>query len=430
MKFYFRRYFNAGANDGGGGKTAEDQLIEKIRGMFTAEFQTRGIQDKAALDALITQSIKQNVPETVAKTEVEAIRADLLKTAGDLQKLKDEGLQSSSDKPKSLRAQIKEWQTRNKEAIASIKEGKRPELPELQVRAAITMTVGASLGSDGRLVSAFTESGLVDLNRVQPTFWDYIPKGRTNAAAYIWVNKVNKQGNAAFIGEGVLKPLASFELDTEISNAKKVAERMKASMEILEDVDGMATFIRDELEYEVKMAVNTALLTGTNSSTVPAGITTLATAYTLTTVKTASPNNYDAIRAAAAQLATLRFTNNIVAFVNPVDAANMDIAKASTSGVYILPPFTTTDGRRIGNVTVVEDGNIAVGSLLIADLSKYRILIYKDFTVSWGWENDDFSKNLVTALGEMRLHQFVSANNTGAFIYDTFANIKTAITAA
>src|SRR5690606_16756370 len=104
------------------------------------------------------------------------------------------------------------------------------------------------------------DTNVIDLVRLQPTFFDYLIKGRTNRAAYVWINKTNKQGNAVFIGEGVLKPLASFELATEISNAKKVAERMKASTEILEDIEGFASLIENELRYEVLMAVNNALL--------------------------------------------------------------------------------------------------------------------------------------------------------------------------
>ena len=53
----------------------------------------------------------------------------------------------------------------------------------------------------------------------------------------------------------------------------------------------------------------------------------------------------------------------------------------------------------------------------------YKILIYKGFTMMWGLENDDFTKNLRTVIGEMRLHQWVSANHSGAFIYDKISNI-------
>ena len=60
----------------------------------------------------------------------------------------------------------------------------------------------------------------------------------------------------------------------------------------------------------------------------------------------------------------------------------------------------------------------------MALLDYYKVAIYKDMEISFGWENDDFTKNLVTAICESRIHQYFSANHTGAFIYDTFDNIK------
>lgn len=371
-----------------------------------------------------------------------SLRHALKQQGIEIEALKAGGLEKPKDM--SLRGQIKAWQERAdvKEAVNLIKSGSQATVPAFdldlraayggsQQRAAATMTFATvNAGGSAFIPTPYIDPNVVDLVRIQPTFFDYLIKGRTNRAQYVWVNKVNKQGNAAFIGEGVLKPLASFDLETEISNAKKVAERMKASTEILEDIEGFATMIENELRYEVMMAVNTALLTGTLSSTVPAGITTFASAYTLTGIEVSNPNNFDAIRAAVAQLRNLNFFGNVVAFMNPVDAANMELSKAVDSGVYMLPPFTSSDGTRISGVRVVEDNNIPVGNLLVVDLTKFKVLIYKDFSISWGWENDDFSKNLVTVIGEMRLHSFHSDNHTGAFLYDSFADIKAAIDSA
>jgi HK97 family phage major capsid protein len=331
----------------------------------------------------------------------------------------------------SVRSQIEKYVRDNKEAIESIRGGVYRELPVMHIRAAATMTVTATnVGSSILLPNAGAPLGGVnDLNRVKPTFWNRLQKGRTSQNPYFWVNKTNKQGNAAFIGEGVLKPLASFELTVEQSNAKKVAERFRVSTELLNDIDGIQSLIENEARYEVETAANTATLTGTASSTSPGGITTLASAYTLTTVDVTTPNNFDAIRAAAAQLASLNFTRDIVAFVNPIDGANMDLAKGS-DGHYLLPPFSTADGTQIKGVTIIEDNNIAVGFLLIGDMSKYKVLMYEDFFVKWGYDSDDFSKNLITMIAEMRFHQFFGANDAGAFIYDAFSDIKTAITAA
>ena len=327
----------------------------------------------------------------------------------------------------SVRSQVAAWMEKNKEAIEGVKNGTRAELPQMQIRAAITMTDAASLGSSAYLPRPGVQPGVIDLVRTQPTFWERLTKGRTNLNPYIWVNKTNKQGNAAFIGEGVLKPLASFELSTESSVPKKVAERFKVSTELLYDVDGMASLIENEIRFEVMVAANAAVLTGVASSTNPKGVTQYASLFTLTTIDPVpTPNNADAIRASIAQLQSLNFGSNLTAFVNPIDAANMDLAKG-TEGIYVLPPFTSADGRVIAGVPVIVDNNIAVGYLLIGDMTKYKVLMYQDFFVQYGWENDDFSKNLVTIIGEMRFHQWVSSNWAGAFIYDTFANIKTAI---
>lgn len=352
----------------------------------------------------------------------------ILKAQGEaLAALEEKGNQGNQ--PKTIGEQIRSWQEENKDALEKIKNGIAGELKPLQLRAPATMTVAANAAAPVPYYAAMGAS-YIDLVRNKPTFWDRLRKGRTRLPAFPWINKKNKQGNAQFIGEGVLKPLASFELISEISVPKKVAERMKASTELLYDVDGMETLIENELRYEVDMASNAAVLTGTASSTSPAGVTTIASPYTLVGVETTNPNNADAVRAAKAQLTTLNFDRDIVAFINPVDAANMDLTKAEDSGVYMLPPFTTADGRVIAGVPVIEDNNIEVGYLLIGDMSKYQIMMYQDFFIAWGWENDDFSKNLVTVIGERRFHQWSSSNWAGAFIYDTFANIKTAILAA
>lgn len=326
----------------------------------------------------------------------------------------------------SIRGQVTRWVEANKQAIEEIRSGQRRDLPILEIRAAATMTVaGVNVGSSVFLPNAGVEPGINDLNRVKPTFWNRLRKGRTKLNPYVWINKTNKQGNATFIGEGVLKPLASFELTAESSVPKKVAERFKVSTELLHDIDGMTSFIENEARFEVETAANTASLTGTASSTSPAGITTIAAAFTTTAIDVQVANNYDAIRAAAAQLKMLNYDRDIVAFVNPVDGAEMDMAKG-TDGHYVMPPFATANGV-VKGVTVIEDSNIAAGFLLIGDMSKYHVLMYQDFHVAWGWENDDFSKNLVTMVAEMRFHQFFKANDAGAFIYDAFSDIKTAI---
>lgn len=396
---------------------------------------------KSIMDLCATEK-RTRKPEEVTKWE--ALRAEVTTLSAEISALEEqEIIDQRSAKPVaaaptagtpavredlSIRGQIAKWMEDNKAVIAEVRSGNMRELPGMHIRADNPMTTGTvNVGSSVLLPNAGVNLGAVnDLNRTKPTFWNRLRKGRTGLNPFFWVNKTNKLGNATFIGEGVLKNLASFELTVEQSNAKKVAERFRVSTELLHDIDGMQSLIENEARFEVEVAANTASLTGTLSSTSPAGITTLASAFTLTTVDVQLPNNLDAIRAAVAQLKTLNFDRDIVAFINPIDGAELDMAKG-TDGHYILPPFTTSDGTSLKGVTIIEDNNIAVGFLLIGDMSKYHILMYQDFFVRWGLDSDDFSKNLITMIAEMRFHQYFGANDAGAFIYSTFAAIKTAI---
>jgi HK97 family phage major capsid protein len=235
-------------------------------------------------------------------------------------------------------------------------------------------------------------------------------------------------GEAAFIGPGVAKPGISWELEREVSNAKKIAVSDKLAIELLDDVEGMESYVKNEMTYQLRAKANTTLMTGTLSSTVPAGIQTVSVAYSLTGVETSNPNNFDVIRAAVAQLAVGFFGGlPVTVFINPVDAANMDLSKAISNGTYLMPPFSTSDGRKVAGALIIEDNNVAAGYFQAACLDLFKVLIYKDMTINLGWENDDFTKNLVTYICEMRIHSFHSDNDANAFIYDTFANVKALI---
>lgn len=250
----------------------------------------------------------------------------------------------------------------------------------------------------------------------------------TNAATIVWINKVNEQGNAAFIAPGVLKPLRSFEVAAETSNAKKVAVRFNVATEALEDLDFLAAEINKDGIQEVKRKTNEALLNSTGAGAQkdePKGIIQYASAFSLTSVKGEDPDNFGAIRAAAAQVKSLKF-NPTKAYINPIEGANMDIKK-DKNGQYVLAPFTTSDGKRVGPVQIIETDEIPVGYVFVGDMKKFHIRPYKGIQIKTGYNGEDFSKNMLTVIVEQRLHAYVNSIDTGAFVYDSFATIKAAI---
>jgi HK97 family phage major capsid protein len=408
--------------DAEGALEGREELLAEIREMLKGKMEKKDVE--TMIGELPVESLR-----TMADKD-KGVMAILTRQGNEIETLKTRGLQQP-ERPKTLGDVVKDWQTRNKGAIDKIKTGERAELTPLELRVTASPMTPATVdsGSSPYIPNPYIQSGITDIPRLGPTFWDFLNKGRTSAAVYIWVNKTNPQGAAAFIGPGVAKPGVSFELVTDISNAKKVAVSAKAALELLEDFDGMVDMIQGEMRWKLYDELNTRLMTGTASATVPAGIRTLSVAYTSVAIKTLTPNAVDAIAAASAYLKSGVLTGTVTAFINPIDAANMDLLKSSANGIYLMPPFMSGNGtRNIAGTRVIEDAHIPAGYLQIGFLDYYKVLVYKDYTISMGWENDDFTKNLVTWVAEMRIHQFFNQQYTGAFIYDTFANIITKLT--
>ncbi len=434
-RIYWKRYFEP-TGGGGGGKTPEQEradLIAEIKKVTDASMAQRGFATKADAE----EAAKKQFEEAFKDIPVEELRgmmenkkvmkASLRHMAEQIQALQDQGVhrrQVARTIAEQIRAQ---YETRKAEFETFRTEKKGLFEMEIQLRDAATMLVSTNTGGSAYLPVPEILPGFVDLARQKPFLENYVNVAGTSRSKIVWTNKVNPEGNAAFIGEGEVKPLVSFSLETEVSNAKKVADKIKVSEEMIDDIDYMAGEIENELRYLVDIKVDDQLLAGDGLGDNLKGVTEYVGGYVQTGIETSDPNYSDAILAAAAQIANLNFTPNR-AFIGIIDGANMDMQKAE-DGHYILPPFATSDGRVIKGIPVTETNRIPAGHLLVLDTSKYKVRNYKSFTIRYGWVNDDFEKNLITVIGERRLHAYMSDNETASGVYDTFVNIQTAIAA-
>jgi HK97 family phage major capsid protein len=424
------RLFNGGG--GGAPSLTEEQkaFLEVIKAQIKPLFATMlsdefKPENKDALAKLTAMKDKiDGLGNMVTKAELDKLKDDLQAIGLKVEAIKEPVKSKGTDK--SIAQQMKEYAEANKEEWEAFKTGKatkRFTFPVI-IKAAGTMLESGNLNGSAYLPVVQMLPGVIDLVRNRHLLEQYLPSNTATSPTIVWVNKVNPDGNAEMTPEGSLKPLVDFELETETSTAKKITAAEKVSKEMLNDFAYMASMMEQELRYQVDKLADDQLLTGDGTGQNLKGITEYATAYTLTTVETTDPNNADAIIAAMAQLESLNFMGTIC-FVNPIDKANMKLTKTST-GERLVALNTNED---VG-VTVVSSNKIPQGYFLLADLQYYKKFDLEAYNVSLGWENDDFRKNLVTMLGERRLHAFSSDNHAGAFIYDTFDNVKTAITAA
>lgn len=248
-------------------------------------------------------------------------------------------------------------------------------------------------------------------------------KGSTKARTIEWVNRINEDGGSAFIGEGVLKPLKDWEYDLETSTARKIAVRAKAPTEMMKDFAEFRSELDRMLRVDLLEKIESELLVSTASSTTLTGITPVASAYTTTSLDDMvdMPNFVDAIRASMLQMRLLNYKPDTV-FINPTEGALLDLIK-DKNGNYIK---IQVEGI-LRTLRVKETTSIPAGYFLLMDTAKWIVKMLEEISVEFGRDGDDFSKNMITVICEARMHSFYNSIDVGAFIYEDFATVMSAI---
>jgi HK97 family phage major capsid protein len=295
---------------------------------------------------------------------------------------------------------------------------------ELEIKAAtIFTTANASNAADA--LSHEVIPGIQSKPEEENVVLGAVLKGNTSSKTISWINRQDKDGGAAFISEGALKPLKDWTYAEESSVAKKVAVRTKVSTEMLSDFSYMESEIRQLLEQDLMTKVDEKLLSGnpSSNSAEPKGIIINASAYVGTGLDETitKPTNADAIRAGMLQMRLLNYKPDVV-FMNPTDVAALDLLKTD-SGHYIK---VETDAI-MQHVKVIETTEVGVDKFLLMDTKKWVVRIMEDLSIEFGFGNDDFDNNMVSIRAEMRLHSYQNSIDAGAVVYDEFATVKTAL---
>ena len=238
----------------------------------------------------------------------------------------------------------------------------------------------------------------------------------------------NPDGGAAMTAEGALKSIADFDLIVASANVKKVTAYIKVTKEMLDDVELMRSEIDQELTELINLKIDDQLLNGTGLTVNLTGINTNATAWASGAfalgIKT--PTKWDVLRTAINQVRVNLFEPNYI-ILHPTDVTGMELSK-DANGQYIMPPFAALDGTVVSGIRVVANVGVAIDSFLVGDFSKSGVRFKEGLTINVGYENDDFTKNLVTILAEARLVQRVKSNHYGAFVKGVFSTAITALT--
>lgn len=242
----------------------------------------------------------------------------------------------------------------------------------------------------------------------------------------IWyTDRVNEEGDAEFIGEGDLKPLADAEWQTYKAPIVEVALRWKFTRRLQYHAPAVIDDFQVHARELVDQKIDTGILEDDGTNDTINGIQNQAGAFTVPTELANfyyMPNIFDAIMAMATAIRLANFRGQLTAVLNTVWEAKMAGYK-DTSGQYIIPPFVTRDGKQVGSVNVVFSNKIDDDDILIGELKRFNVVFAENVMYEEGYENDDFSRNLVSRKLEAFLGSYIKGSAAGSILFDSISSV-------
>ncbi|MCG7412276.1 phage major capsid protein [Moraxella nonliquefaciens] len=293
---------------------------------------------------------------------------------------------------------------------------------KIELKANITSATTDADGSAGALVNPHRVNGVITPSNRRLTIRDLLMDGTTESNAITYIRETGFTNNAkAQAGEGEKKAQSDIKYDDVTVNVATIAHFFKASRQILDDAPQLASQIDGRLLYGLKLNEELQILNGDGTSGNLKGIIPQATAF----ADKASLAKYtiiDQLRLAQLQavLAEYPASGHIL---NPIDWAKIELAK-DDNGNYIIGKPQDGTNPTLWRLPVVETQSMGVGKFLTGAFNLgAQIFDRQQSSVMTGFENDDFTRNLITILAEERLA--LAVYRPEAFIYGTLAE-KTA----
>ena len=404
------------------GKAVEDRMGEYLKGAINKE-----TMESAIAEAL--KGIDQKEELMSVKEQISDVKETLVRMKGAFEVKNDKMM------VKTLEQQIEE---QLKGYISTDKKGAKI----VDLKSACEQGKGhkMSLNLVVDTKAAITSAGAPHIGNIVDPVLSVNPKAESVIRKYSNVAAANGrsvtyaefnagEGDAAWVPEGGVKPLMSAEVSEVNVVAGKVALGAKLTEETLTDLPQLVAEIKAEIINRIGLAEEDGILNGTGEGGTVKGVSSNMSGFSLGSLKVTKANIFDAIVACYTQIIStshMSYRPNLV-LINPLDYATMQLAK-DMNGQY-LRPFKAGD-ELIQGLEVVTTTAVAQGELVIGDFNYLNIRDTWELTVTFGWENDDFTKNLVTMIGEKRLVPYIKSQYKTAFVKDTIANVITGITQA
>ena len=408
--------------------------------------ELEGVQEKAvdAAKAAAEQIVKdaneaakeaaKTAPETISKTDFEKFKIEqeeIVKNLGKGMSTKEteiatvakefgeqytEKMNASKDKNGLMegKIEIKAWTSTDTMTVNDVPSGTYPAAGTVGIMTGV-------MGFFSRLIPTF-------FRRPRPfsKILNYVTVEPTEGEIQATVISESYVGAAAVTAECALKPIVKVDFDPLTVNYDYVAVFWKTSRLLLR--------LFAKMGYNMQARFNELLMEALPNA-VLAAVRTGGVAYTADPAfKVATPNNFDAIVAVISGLIKNGFVPNAI-MISPT-AYGLMITSKGTDGHYNLSNGGSIQivGATVKygeyDIELVQDPMLAAGELVVGDLTNVHVFVDNNVEYHQGYnDNDDMRRNIVSNVLENMVAILIPTGAETGIVKDTFANVKTLITA-
>lgn len=390
-------------------KSAADAASKSAKGMVDL------LEEKvAAIKGLPADVTAEQLTEM--KSNVEA----LIKDWADMEKLVKEGrFTKEGQEGKSFG---ESFAVAVKEAAGTLAGLKKGQSVMLDLK---DMTFGNAFTTAGASVT-YVKPGIIELPKRKLHIRELLQGGGMGAkSTFDYVKEITGTGAIANAAEGTLKAQIGLKLQEASVYAEWIAGFLKISRNMLDDVEGMTTFLQSRLPELLLRAEDTQILNGNGIRPNLLGIQSVGN-YTAYSSATTAVNRAEMLIYAISQLESAdREANGVL--IHPADWYTLWLYKASTSGLYTLPfnLIERTNGQLfVAGVPVFKSTAQDQSLFLVGDWTMGANLITREpARVEFFYEDGtNVQTNQVTVRIEERVALPVYGNDY--FIFGDFAQVS------
>lgn len=364
---------------------------------------------------IIEASIKEAGNDEALKTQLGEIEEIVKKQGTELAKRQE----MVDGKSISVHEAIEKALNEKTDELANFKKlDKKDQGLVLNLKATVTRS---NISND---TMAFRVPGVGQVQRRKIYLEELFSAGRVSANNHGVIRYTDQQtltDNSASISEGNAFPSSNITWVENNIPIQKIGDSIKVTREMMDDVDFVNSEIQNYLLRNVALTVDAQLLSGTGVSPQLVGLSQSATAFAAGsyagTVQDANIYDLIAISSAIVQTATNFIPTAVL--MNQVDAVRMKLEKDGENN-YVIPTFvipTETADIVVDGMKVVVNSGVTANTMYVGDFTRGTVYSSDDLQLEMGYENDDFTKDLVTIKARRRLALLIRSVDTGAFNY-------------